>query len=80
MPSLGEMECLTECGGLYVEQMFQDSSELQFFGSDQIQVDVPFNDSRTPLFGGAESNEWRGRADELNACSDGDHAVFILRA
>ncbi len=72
------MQRLAERAGLNIEYLFHDSTELQFYGSEQYKSDVPFNHGGTTIFSDVRLRDWAFQAEQLNARDDGDHAVFIL--
>jgi 2-polyprenyl-3-methyl-5-hydroxy-6-metoxy-1,4-benzoquinol methylase len=79
---------LAERSGFRIDEsvsMF-DSSEFQFWGSEQYQCDIPLHDPRSYLnglrgsmFSRADILRFRKRAVELNAMQDGDRGDFFLR-
>ncbi len=80
------MRTIAERAGFIVTHVEYDSSEFQFWGSEQYRRDVPLHDSRSchknpehPLFTPDEMESFRSRARELNARGDGDQACFYMR-
>ena len=65
-----------------------DSTEMQFWRSEQYRRDVGVCSSPAPTrstrparpSAGAQLAEWRGRAEQLNREGDGDTAAVYLRA
>ena len=84
--SLNSMHLLAGQCGLTIEEVVWDSTDMQFWGSEQYALDVPLNDKRSYLFGpeGAlftprEIRTWKKEAAMLNRRRAGDQAVFYLR-
>ncbi len=72
--------------GLRVESTVYDSSEFQFWGSEQYRRGIPLEDPRShlknptlPAFTPAELHRFKKRALRLNEGKQGDQASFILR-
>jgi len=72
--------------GFSVEQVLYDSTEFQFFGSEQYRAGIPLRDERSYWVGSPNSpftpdqiSAFRAHAQELNAHGDGDQACFFLR-
>ena len=81
--SMGSLCCRV---GLEVLEVFCDSTEFQFWGSEQYKRGISLNSeisySKNPsasVFSDSQIREFARRADELNCESDGDQAVFVLR-
>jgi SAM-dependent methyltransferase len=74
-----------ECG-FNVERIIYDATDFQFWGSEQLKRDIPFNDPRSyttnpgnSIFSKKDIREYKRRTVELNVQGDGDLATFILR-
>jgi SAM-dependent methyltransferase len=72
--------------GLRVERVVYDSTEFQFWGSEQYRRDIPLTDPRSlwidprsKLFSESQIAAWRAEAEALNAEGRGDMACFYLR-
>ncbi|MHB8792310.1 MAG: class I SAM-dependent methyltransferase [Thermoleophilia bacterium] len=86
IPSVRGMKVLAERAGFVIDNIIFESSDFQFWGSEQIKRDIPLNDERSlwknkksPLFNKAQIAEYRAKADRLNETADGDMACYILR-
>jgi hypothetical protein len=70
---------IAESEGFRVDQMFYDSSEFQFSGSESVAV-------RRPVVSGPDGFPealwafWYREADRLNRAHDGDQGGFVLSA
>lgn len=80
------VEHAVAAAGLVVQDSFDDSTEFQFWGSEQVLRGTPLaspdsllDRSTSPLFTRRELADWARQARELNAGGDGDQAVWILR-
>ena len=76
---------LAERHGLRVDDLRDDSTEVQFWGSEQYEHDVPLNaplsftvDHGTPLFTREKMAEFRKRAETLNGEGRGDQFSAAL--
>jgi SAM-dependent methyltransferase len=83
--TVASMRMLAESAGFTLADIVFDSSDLQFWGSEQYRSDIPLRhplsyavDNRTPLFTEEQIQTFRDRAAELNANADGDSACFYL--
>ncbi|MGH7975493.1 MAG: class I SAM-dependent methyltransferase [Limisphaerales bacterium] len=84
LPTVKSMEILAARAGLRFGQVVFDSTEFQFWGSEQYLCDIPLRDARSQLsllkrlraFG--KMRKQRQQADELNARGEGDAACFHL--
>jgi SAM-dependent methyltransferase len=82
LPTVKSMEILAERAGLRLGKVVFDSTEFQFWGSEQYQRDIPLHDARSQLsllkrlraFGKMRSQ--RQQAKGLNAQGAGDAACF----
>lgn len=80
------MKRLAEAAGLELVHQFYDSTEFQFWGSEQYRMDIPLEGGRSyradkarSPFSPAQIREFRARARKLNEAADGDQACFIFR-
>jgi Methyltransferase domain len=82
------MLLLAERWGFWVDesQTLFDSTDFQFWGSEQYRRDIPLWDERSyahglhrSMFSAAEIANFRRRAAQLNTKRDGDSAGFFLR-
>ena len=71
--------------GLRVDDLWCDSSEMQFMGSEQYRKDIALNDSRSAafgrrgeLFGRSQRRSYRRRSRELNRLLRGDSICVLL--
>lgn len=79
---------LAEKAGLAAEKIVYDSTEFQFWASEQYLRDIPLNDERsvtksgtdTGVFTAKEIASWKIQARKLNAEGKGDQACFYLKA
>jgi hypothetical protein len=76
---------LAQKAELRVTEVVHDSTEFQFWGSEQYRAGIPLHDKRSYLSSPARSiftndqiAHFRERAAELNAAGDGDSASFYL--
>lgn len=81
------MEVAAATAGLVVESVVYDSTDFQFWGSEQYRRGIPLHDPRSYArglegspFTEADLAAFRRRAAELNASGRGDQAAFLLRA
>ena len=77
---------LAEQAGFRVAHVEYDSTEFQFWGSEQYRHGIPLRDARSyaenpaaSSFTRAEIAAFSARARELNAAEDGDSACFYLQ-
>lgn len=87
LPSLETMEVLASRGGLKVKDVVYDSTEFQFWGSEQYLKNIPLFSHGSLIYGESNSifsfseiESFRERAKELNAQKQGDQAVFYLES
>ena len=80
------MKVLAQRAGLQVERVVHDSTDFQFWGSEQYERDIPlrsstsyFENRAASMFSRAQIDDFRRCAAELNASAKGDQAVFYLR-
>jgi hypothetical protein len=84
LPTVKSMEILAARAGLRLGRVVFDSTEFQFWASEQYRRDIPLQDARSQLslakrllaFG--RMRKQRRQADELNARGEGDAACFHL--
>lgn len=79
------MSTLAGRTGFRVAETFDDSSSFQFWGSEQsasgtsmVAPDSHFVDPSKSRFDAAQVRAWEQRSAELNACSHGDQAAWVL--
>jgi SAM-dependent methyltransferase len=78
---------LANQAGLRVSEVVYDSTEFQFWGSEQYRAGIPLRDARSyarsprrSIFTPEQIAGFRRRAQELNAAGEGDSASFYLEA
>jgi SAM-dependent methyltransferase len=84
LPTVKSMEILAARAGLRLGRVVFDSTEFQFWASEQYLLDIPLRDARSQLsllkrlraFG--KMRKQRRQAKELNAKGEGDAACFHL--
>jgi SAM-dependent methyltransferase len=80
--SVQSMKILASRAGFDLAEVVYDSEDLQFWGSELYQRNIPFTSYRVgidnELFSTEEMNRFKSRARELNAQQDGDQASFYL--
>jgi SAM-dependent methyltransferase len=79
------MSLLSERTGFRLADVVYDSTELQFWGSEQYLKDIPLRDKRSydvnpskSFFTKAQIDSYRREASKLNAAKQGDSACFYL--
>lgn len=79
------MRLLAEQAGLRVSEVVYDSTEFQFWGSEQYRAGIPLQSKRSyaqsprkSMFTAEQISVYRSRAEELNAARVGDQASFYL--
>jgi SAM-dependent methyltransferase len=84
--SLRSMEILAERAGLRIERIDFDSTDFQFWGSEQYRSGISLFDPRSyrvaprrSMFTRAQIRAFRNKAAELNGRQQGDQACFYLR-
>ncbi len=72
--------------GFDVDRIIYDSTDFQFWGSEQLRQNIPFSDPRSftnnaakSIFSKHDIRKFKMRAAELNNQRDGDLATFFLR-
>ncbi len=83
--STKSMQTLVKQTGFKLADIVFDSTEMQFYGSEQYCRNVPLRDSRSYevnpeqcMFSRKEIQAFRAKAVELNSNNDGDSACFYL--
>jgi len=83
--SLRSIQLLAEGAGFKVLDVVFDSTEFQFWGSEQYRCGVPLEDDRSfsanperSIFSPDDIRRFKARAAELNALQDGDQACLYL--
>lgn len=78
---------LAAVAGFDVSAVIYDSTEFQFYGSEQYRMDIAQNETRSfrgvsadSIFSQAQIEEWKDEAARLNAAGLGDQACFYLTA
>lgn len=71
---------------LKIEEVFYDSTEFQFWGSEQYLQNIPLMDRhsyavdhKNSIFSRKQIENYRAKAIELNATQQGDQACFFIR-
>jgi SAM-dependent methyltransferase len=84
--SVRSMELCAEQGGFSIEKVFFDSTEFQFWGSEQYVKGISLTDQKSyrngiekSIFSNKDIEEFRRKAASLNESNEGDQACFILR-
>lgn len=79
------MATLAGRAGFRITETFDDSSSFQFWGSEQsergtamVAEDSHFMNPGRSGFDRARIRAWERRSEELNACSHGDQAAWVL--
>jgi SAM-dependent methyltransferase len=87
IPGVKSLEILARQAGLRVAEVEYNSTEFQFWGSEQYRAGIPLTDKRSyrrsragSMFTDAQIATFKRRADELNKAGDGDTASFYLEA
>jgi SAM-dependent methyltransferase len=76
---------LSHQAGLVLQDITFDSTERQFWGSEQYRKDIPLEaenscgvNPKKSMFSAAQIKQFRQRASELNRIGQGDQAAFCL--
>ena len=84
--TLKSFELLAKKSGLIIQDVIFDSTDFQFWGSEQYKRDIPLkaenSDSVNPkksIFTAEQIDEFKKMAKELNMNNQGDQAAFYLR-
>jgi len=79
------VQLLADQAGFQVMEVIFDSTDLQFWASEQYLKDIPFRDQRSyyenprrSIFSKEQIEAFQARAVELNNNHDGDQAAFYL--
>jgi len=79
------IKILADETNLKIKKVQYDSTEFQFWGSEQYRKDIPLyfpmsirTNSKMSLFSRREISQFREKANKLNTENDGDQASFIL--
>jgi SAM-dependent methyltransferase len=85
LPSRDGLARAATLAGLELVSSYDDASEFQFWGSEQVRrgvvlmaADSQFRDAKASPFSRSELAGWRKRSDELNRVGDGDQVVVYL--
>ncbi len=86
IPSIRTVEHLAAASGLELEHVVYDSTDFQFWGSEQYRRGIPlladgshFRDPARSIFTPDQISRFRRETEELNRRGEGDSAVFYLR-
>lgn len=86
LPTVKSMNLLAEQCGFEIFKTEFDSTDFQFWGSEQYLKDIPLNDPRSysknpeqSIFSSADIASFKARAEALNREGQGDSACFYLR-
>lgn len=86
IPSIRAMEHLAAASGLTLEHIVYDSTDFQFWGSEQYRRGIPlladdsyFLSPARSIFTPDQIRRFRRETEELNRRGEGDSAVFYLR-
>jgi len=84
--SIESISLLAKMANLTLDKVVYDSTEFQFWGSEQYLRDIPLHDPRSydknpekPIFSEEEINSFKEKAKELNSKKKGDSCAFFLR-
>jgi SAM-dependent methyltransferase len=81
------MGLLCKKAGLYIDDVFWNSSEFQFVGSEQCKKGIPLASSKSIYAGGLFNRmklifkklKWLKKVNELNKSGTGDQACFVIK-
>jgi len=83
--TLKSFKLLTENSGLIIQEIIFDSTEFQFWGSEQYKRGIPLNSENSysvnpekSIFTAKQIKEFKKMAKELNKNKQGDQAAFYL--
>ena len=83
--TLRSFKLLTENSGLIIQEVIFDSTEFQFWGSEQYKRGIPLNSENSysvnpekSIFTAKQIKEFKKMAKELNKNKQGDQAAFYL--
>lgn len=84
--SVKSIELLAEKAGLKIEKIIYDSTDFQFWGSEQYTQDIPLTSSNSYLmspsnsiFSMKEIRQFKRQASKLNQNNRGDTCAFFLK-
>ena len=84
--SIKSVSYLAEKANLSLEKVIYDSTDFQFWGSEQYLKNIPLTDSRSrfvntshSIFSSKEVSAFKQRAEELNRKNQGDTMAVFLR-
>ncbi len=84
--SLESLKILAHQAGLVIRDMVYDSTEFQFWGSEQYERGIPLNGPRSwcinpaaSLFSASQMEDFRQRAAQLNMQGQGDQVCVYLK-
>jgi SAM-dependent methyltransferase len=78
LPTVKSMKLLAEQTGFRLADVEFDSTEFQFWASEQYARDIPLKSFQNTLCTDEEIKAFKRRAEELNRKGDGDQACFYL--
>lgn len=79
IPSRSGMKTLAESCGFIIEKVIDDSTSYQFVGSELCRLGIPVVEQRPEkYFSQAVLEDFRIKAEHLNAIHRGDQAAFVL--
>jgi hypothetical protein len=80
------IEVLARAAALVLDSVIYDSTEFQFWGSEQYRLDIPLKDKRSynvspsnSVFSKSQIANFSNQAEEVNRNGEGDQACFYLR-
>jgi SAM-dependent methyltransferase len=83
--TMGSFRHLSQQASLAVQDVTFDSTERQFWASEQYQKDIPLESQdsyhvnpKRGIFKASQIREFRKKAEELNSMNQGDQAAFSL--
>ena len=84
--SVESMKILIQKAGFYLDKIIYDSSDFQFWASEQYAKNIPLFDDRSYLvnpnksnFSKSEISAFVKHSKKLNSIEQGDQAVFYLK-
>lgn len=84
--SIESLRLIAEASGLYIKEVIYNSTEFQFWGSEQYCQDIPlFSDksfsqnASMSIFSKSQIKKFRFKAEELNKLNQGDQVAVFLR-
>lgn len=83
--TMKSFSCLAQMAGLVIKDVIFDSTEYQFWGSEQYKRDIPlegensyWRNPKKSIFTQEQIREFREKAKELNGISQGGQASFYI--